>query len=370
MSSKSRRDFIRGILAATGSVSLSICGCKSGGCSRNSPENARSEKAMADESKPENSSGEKNRKKMGTPAKTKDNTPSYIGLEKSGELAAREKALWKYLQPCRLCPRECGVNRLEGKAGICSEGAGFKVSSFGPHFGEERPLVGREGSGTIFFANCSLLCVYCQNWQIAHRGDGNVTDHDQLARMMLALQRRGCHNINLVTPTHIMPHIVKALRIAVGQGLNLPLVYNTGGYDKAEVLKLMDGIIDIYMPDFKYMDSKPARMYSRGASDYPKVTAAAVKEMHRQVGFLRVEKGIAHRGLLIRHLVLPHGLAGTGKFVKWVAKELGKNTAVNVMGQYRPMHRADEFPRISRSVSRKEYLEAMITAREAGLRLI
>ena len=370
---KSRRGFIRGVLGGVGAASLGVHGCKKSGNGSKAPENVRADKKMNDDSilgpKDEVTKSGATTKAAGRKDGDGDG-PGYIKLEHEGELAKREKALWSMLEACKLCPRECGVNRLKGQAGVCSEKDSFKVASFGPHYGEERPLVGTGGSGTIFFSNCNLLCVYCQNWGIAHRGDGRERSHEQLARMMIALQKRGCHNINLVTPTHILPHIVKGLRLAVGMGLNLPIVYNTGGYDKAEVLKLLDGIVDIYMPDCKYQETKPSARYSRGASDYPKVAAAALKEMNRQVGDLRIVKGIAVRGLLIRHLVLPHGLAGTEKFVKWVASELGKNTAVNVMGQYRPMHKASDYPLISRAVTPKEYQEALKLAKKAGLRLI
>jgi putative pyruvate formate lyase activating enzyme len=293
--------------------------------------------------------------------------PSYLALERSGELKQREEALWAMLESCRLCPRECGVNRLHGETGICSSGRWLKVFSSGPHFGEEPPLVGRSGSGTIFFSNCNLLCVYCQNWEINHRGDGTLTNHNELSKTMLRLQASGCHNINLVTPTHIVPHIVKGLRIAARQGLRLPLVYNTGGYDSLEVLRLLDGVVDIYLPDFKYQDSETAARFSADAPGYAEAAAAAIAEMHRQVGVLQVVDGVATRGLLIRHLVLPENLAGTDRFVRWVAAELGCDTRLNIMAQYRPMHRAREFPPLHRRLTREEYAQALRWAREAGL---
>jgi putative pyruvate formate lyase activating enzyme len=260
------------------------------------------------------------------------------------------------------------VNRLEGKTGFCSSTARLKIASFGPHFGEERPLVGTGGSGTIFFSNCNLLCCFCQNWEINHRGDGSFSSHDDLAGMMLSLQRRGCHNINLVTPTHVVPHIVKALRLAIRKGLVLPLVYNNGGYDSVEVIRMLDGIVDIYLPDFKYQDGALAAKFSSGALDYPEVAAAVVKEMHRQVGELQSDsKGVARRGLIIRHLVMPNNVAGTDRFVQWVAKELTPTTYVNLMAQYHPEHKAFDHPEISRRITAQEWNQARAWARAAGL---
>ena len=294
--------------------------------------------------------------------------PRYLDLERSGELERREKALWALLESCNLCLRQCNVNRLAGAKGVCSSAETFKVAQHAPHFGEERLLVGREGSGTIFFSNCNLLCVFCLNWEINHRGDGRQTNHAELARMMLELQRRGCHNINLVTTTHIVPHIVKALRLAVADGLRLPLVYNTSSYDSLEVLQLLDGIVDIYLPDFKFQDAALAARFARNVPDYPRHAAAAIKEMHQQVGALRQTDGIAYRGLLIRHLVMPGNSAGTDEFVRWVVSELGPETHVNIMGQYRPMHRANEYPPLDRPLRLDEYMQAIHWAREAGLR--
>jgi putative pyruvate formate lyase activating enzyme len=294
--------------------------------------------------------------------------PGYLELERSGELERREQALWAQLERCRLCPRHCGVNRMAGQKGLCDSADTFKVASHGPHFGEEAPLVGRRGSGTIFFSNCNLLCVFCQNWEINHRGDGRPTSHAELAGIMLALQRRGCHNINFVTPTHLVPHLVSALRIAITDGLNLPLLYNSSGYDSLEVIQLLDGIIDIYLPDFKYQDAAVAARFSKGAPDYPTHAAAAIKEMHRQVGILQQTGGTAHRGLLIRHLVLPENLAGTDAFARWAASELSPETHVNIMGQYRPQFRANEYPPLSRRPTQEELAQAMRWAHEAGLR--
>jgi putative pyruvate formate lyase activating enzyme len=294
--------------------------------------------------------------------------PCYLRLEREGRLAALENEIWEIFRSCMLCPRRCGVNRLEGEIGFCSSSARLKVASFHAHFGEERPLVGTGGSGTIFFSNCNLLCCFCQNWEINHRGDGSHIAHEDLAGMMLALQKRGCHNINLVTPTHVVPHIVKALRFAITKGLSLPLVYNTGGYDSLDVIRKLEGVVDIYLPDFKYQDGTLAAKYSSGASDYPEVAAAAIKEMHRQVGELRVDsEGIAQRGLIIRHLVMPGNIAGTDRFVQWVAKELSADTRVNLMAQYRPEHKALDYPEISRRITGEEWSQARAWARAAGL---
>jgi putative pyruvate formate lyase activating enzyme len=292
----------------------------------------------------------------------------YLALEESGELARREKVLWDKLSSCECCPRGCGADRLAGDKGICSSTARLKVHSAGPHFGEERELVGRGGSGTVFFSNCNLLCCFCQNWEINHRGDGDFVSHRELAGMMLDLQRRGCRNINLVTPSHVVPHIVKAVRLAIPRGLEVPLVYNTSGYDSLETIKLLDGVVDIYLPDFKYQDGELAARYSAEASDYPEVAAATIMEMHRQVGHLETDaQGNATRGLIIRHLVMPHNIGGTDEFVRWVAEELSPGTYVNLMAQYRPAHRAEEYPKISRRLTRQEWRQAVEWARDAGL---
>ncbi len=293
---------------------------------------------------------------------------AYLRAERAGKLKTIEKELWEIFRSCRCCPRACGADRFKGEKGVCSSTARLKVHSAAPHFGEERPLVGRGGSGTIFFSNCNLLCCFCQNWQINHRGDGEYITQDELAEMMLGLQRRGCHNVNLVTPTHVVPHIVKALRSAIVGGLRIPLVYNTGGYDDLEVVKKLEGIVDIYLPDFKYMDGRNAARYSSGASDYPEVAAAVIKEMNRQVGDLQLDdRGIAQRGLIIRHLVMPGNIAGTDRFVRWVAKELSPKTYVNIMAQYHPMHRASDYPEINRRITREEWQQALRWTAEAGL---
>jgi putative pyruvate formate lyase activating enzyme len=299
----------------------------------------------------------------------RDFEPAYLKLEREGRLAEREKELWSIYEKCQLCPRKCEVNRLAGENKVCKATDKLTVHSAGAHFGEEAPLVGRYGSGTIFFSNCNLRCCFCQNWEIAHRGDGGAISHSDLAHVMLSLQRRGCHNINLVTPTHMVPHIVRALRIAVAKGLRLPLVYNTGGYDKLETIKKLDGIVDIYMPDFKFQDGEMTNKYCAEASDYPEVAAAAIKEMHRQVGVLRTdERGIAARGVILRHLVMPNNLAGTDRFVRWVAEELSPDTYVNIMDQYRPCHEAFDYPEIARPLTREEWRQAVRWAKDSGLR--
>ena len=294
--------------------------------------------------------------------------PSYLKLEQEGKLGNIETELWDVFHECRCCPRECGADRIDGETGFCSSTARLKLYSYGPHHGEERPLVGRKGSGTIFFSNCNLLCCFCQNWEINHRGDGEHIDHRKLAESMLHLQKRGCHNINFVTPTHVVPHIVKALRMAIARGLKIPLVYNTSGYDNIDIIKKLDGVVDIYLPDFKYQDGEMASKYSSGAEDYPKVAAEVIKEMHQQVGELMVdEQGIAQKGLIIRHLVMPENIAGTDRFVRWVAEELTPTTYVNIMAQYRPEHKAFDFPEISRRITNDEWNQAMAWAKEAGL---
>ena len=294
--------------------------------------------------------------------------PGYLKLECGGELVKREETLWEMLSSCEVCARGCGANRLAGETGVCSTRARIKVHSAGPHYGEERELVGRGGSGTIFFSNCNLLCSFCLNWEINHRGDGERTTHRELADMMMALQRRGCHNINLVTPSHVVPQIVKAVRIAASKGLRLPLVYNTGSYDNLEVIKMLDGIVDIYLPDFKYQDGKLAAKYSSDASDYPEVAAAVIGEMHRQVGDLETDsRGIATRGLIVRHLVMPNNIGGTDRLARWIAEELGEDTYLNLMAQYRPEYKAFDHPAIARRLTREEWKQAVAWTMEAGL---
>ncbi len=291
--------------------------------------------------------------------------PAYRLLGEEELTARRDQAL-AILSECRLCPRECGVNRAEGETGFCDSGREALVASHGKHFGEERPLVGYGGSGTIFFANCNLGCIFCQNYDISHLGHGQPVGPERLADMMIDLQRRGVHNINLVTPTHFLPQIIEALLIAARRGLEVPLVYNCGGYESVAALKLLDGIVDIYMPDAKYSDGEVAQQLSR-APDYPERMQSAIAEMHRQVGDLQInDDGIAQRGLLVRHLVLPNNLAGSAKIMRFLA-DLSLNTYVNVMAQYRPCYRAREIEQINRRPTVEEYRQAVQAALDAGL---
>jgi len=291
-------------------------------------------------------------------------------LHRSGELRERVTSAYRNLEDCDLCGRECGVDRTsddQGSLGSCNTGVRAKVASYGAHFGEEDPLRGYRGSGTIFFSWCSLSCQYCQNYNISQLGRGQDVDPDDLAEMMLSLQRQGCHNINLVTPTHVMAPILDAVHIAAEEGLHLPLVWNTGGYDSLAALELLDGVVDIYMPDMKYADASIGLKYSR-VKRYPEVNQAAVKEMHRQTGDLVLDdRGIAKRGLLVRHLVLPDGLAGTAKVTRFLAEDVSPETYINVMDQYRPCHRAEDLPPLDRPITREEFEEAIQQAREAGL---
>ena len=271
------------------------------------------------------------------------------------------------LAECCLCPRHCGANRLAGESGKCRITSQAMVSSYGPHFGEEAPLVGSHGSGTIFFTYCNLRCVFCQNYDISQLGNGSAVDSEELAGMMLSLQTKGCHNINLVSPTHVLPYILEGLELAASRGLYLPLVYNTGGYDSLETLKLLDGVVDIYMPDAKYSDEKTGEQLS-GVKNYPQVNRAAIKEMHHQVGDLQLdEQGVAQRGLLVRHLVLPNRLAGTEDVVRFLAQEVSTNTYLNIMAQYRPCYKAFDIPQLARLVNRQEFSDAIDLAHQQGL---
>ncbi len=292
--------------------------------------------------------------------------PSYLKLP-STTLDEKIATAERILRSCRLCPRECRVDRTAGKQGFCRTGNKPFVSSWGPHFGEERPLVGRQGSGTVFFGKCNLGCIFCQNYEISHLGQGREMSVEQLAEIMLELQGMGCHNINLVTPTHQMPMILHALSIAARAGLAVPIVYNCGGYESLEAIKLLDGVVDIYMPDFKYADPAMSFKYSQ-ARDYPAVAKAVIREMHVQVGDLAMdESGVAMRGLLLRHLVLPEGIAGTREVVRFIAEEISKNTYVNIMDQYHPCYRAFDHPPLNRRITRGEFSAAIKLALEAGL---
>jgi len=295
------------------------------------------------------------------------NKPGYLSLLDSGKYKGRLQKAREYLSSCTVCPRTCRVNRLEGEIGDCRIGSRARVSSYGPHYGEESPLRGWKGSGTVFFSGCNLHCQYCQNASISQSGGGREVSPEQLAGMMLSLQERGCHNINLVSPTHVGPQIMEAVFVAAKKGLTLPLVYNTGGYDSVRMLRLFSGILDIYMPDMKYADPQVGMTYSR-AESYPTVNQRAVKEMHRQVGDLVLdEQGIAVKGLLIRHLILPHQLAGSAQILKFIAEEISGKTYLNLMDQYRPSYRAHRYPELNRRLTRKEFAEVKRLASELGL---
>jgi putative pyruvate formate lyase activating enzyme len=294
--------------------------------------------------------------------------PGYLYLHKSGELKKRGEKLWALMESCELCPRMCGANKLKGEKGFCQSDWQLEISSFHPHFGEEKPLVGQGGSGTIFLTNCGLRCVFCINWEVSQGGAGAVRSIDEFSNMMLILQERGCSNINFVTPTHYSPHIVLAVDKAASKGLNLPLVYNTCGWERVEILKILDGIIDIYLPDYKYSDRQMAAKYSSGADTYVGFTQDAILEMHRQVGTAKpTNSGLINRGLMIRHLVMPNNVSGTKEVIDWVAENLPKDTYLNLMSQYRPMYKAFEYPEISRTISRKEYEDVINWAKAAGL---
>lgn len=293
--------------------------------------------------------------------------PGYVNLYRTGELRRRAEEAVKRLSHCVICAQACNVNRLEGELGFCRTGRLAMVSSVGRHFGEEDVLVGMRGSGTIFFANCNLACVFCQNYDISACGFGREVSSNRLAEMMLSLQAKGCHNINLVSPSHVVPQVLEALVIAAEEGLGLPIVYNTGGYDAVPTLKLLDGIVDIYMPDFKFADADVAERLS-SAPGYPTVARAAIREMHRQVGDLAVdEDGVARRGLILRHLVMPGRLSDTREIMRFAAREVSSDTYVNVMGQYRPAHLASRYPELRRPLGTSEHRKAVEIAREEGL---
>jgi len=295
--------------------------------------------------------------------------PAYLALLDRGELDRRVAAAWTHLEDCDLCARYCHVNRRQTTTGaVCRTGERAAVNSYGQHHGEEDPLRGWNGSGTIFFSWCNLRCVFCLNWEISQKGIGREVEPEELAGMMLALQAEGCHNINLVTPSHVVTQILAAVAIAACRGLRLPLVYNTGGYDSPEALALLDGVIDIYLPDMKYGDSETARQYSK-VRNYWEVNQAAVREMYRQVGDLQIDdSGVARRGLLVRHLVLPGDLANTESVLAFLATGISRNTYLNLMDQYFPCYRAWDYPPLDRPITRDEYERAVAVADKYGLR--
>lgn len=298
-------------------------------------------------------------------------TASCIDLYHRGILQQREEKACHMLSCCVLCPRRCKVNRLAGETGVCSTGSLARIASFGPHFGEEQPLVGSHGSGTIFLSSCSLGCCFCQNYDISHHPDfGEEVDAQGFAGLMLELQRKGCHNINLVTPSHVIPQIISALVLAVEGGLDIPVVYNTSGYDSIHSLELLDGVIDIYMPDFKFWSPESAALYA-DAEDYPKRIRAGLRLMHSQVGDLQIDdSGTAVTGLLIRHLLMPDAMEETEQILTFIAHSLSTNTYVNIMDQYRPCGNARQYRKLDRSISPEEFQKALVFARDAGLKRI
>ncbi|ABU60205.1 radical SAM protein [Roseiflexus castenholzii] len=292
--------------------------------------------------------------------------PAYLELYEQGVLQKRAAVARERLASCTLCPLACRADRLNGEAGECRIGREVIVASYGPHFGEEDVLRGWRGSGTVFFSGCNLRCVYCQNYDISQFAGGYAVDAAQLAEIFLEVQREGCHNLNLVTPSHVVAQILDALAIAVPRGLRLPIVYNTSGYDSVAALRLLDGVVDIYMPDVKYSDSAIGQQYS-GIPHYWEVVRPALREMHRQVGDLRIERGLAMRGLLIRHLVLPGRLAGSQEALRFIAEDISRNAWINLMDQYHPSYRAYDYPELARRITTDEYAEVVAYARSLGL---
>ena len=294
-------------------------------------------------------------------------SPSYLDTCQSGKLHQNLQRLMEKLAACELCPRRCRVNRLKDEKGFCNTGRKAMVSSYSPHFGEEDPLVGRFGSGTIFFTYCNLGCRFCQNYEISHEGMGQEVNPEGLAGIMLHLQNQGCHNINLVSPSHVVVPIMEAMPIAIEAGLKIPLVFNTGSYDLPETLKLLEGIVDIYMPDVKFSRERTARDLAN-APDYPEISRQALLEMHRQAGDLLLdEKGIATKGLLIRHLVMPGQLSETDEWLRFIAEQVSTNSYINLMDQYHPCGSIHEHPSLSRKISPEEYQQALTSACNHGL---
>lgn len=293
--------------------------------------------------------------------------PGYLKLLENGQLEERVKLLKSMLTNCVICPHQCEVDRLNGEKGYCRNFDNVVVSGADPHFGEEKELVGLYGSGTIFFSHCNLKCVFCQNYEISYCGEGEEISCDELAEVMLSLQKDRVHNINLVSPGHIVSQIVEAIYIAAKNGLNIPIIYNTNGYDLTDTLKLLDGIIDIYMPDIKFADDEIAKKYL-GVRNYYTIAKNAIKEMYQQVGNLKInEKNIAYRGLLIRHLVMPENLAATEKIMQFISEEISTEAYVNIMSQYYPAHKAFHYEKLSRGITKQEYKKAIEAAKLAGL---
>ena len=296
--------------------------------------------------------------------------PAYIKSCKNGLIKEKIDKAYKILSNCVLCPRKCKINRLTGQTGLCKTGRQARVVTYLPHFGEEAPLIGKKGSGTIFFSYCSLLCNFCQNYHVSHEGYGEDVSDTEIAEMMIFLQNRGCHNINFVTPSHVVPQILSAVAKAAEKGLSIPLVYDSSAYDCIETLRLLENIFDIYMPDFKFWDPKIAKL-TCNAQDYPEKARKSVIEMHRQVGDLLIDKsGLAKRGLMIRHLVMPGGLAGTRQVMRFIAQKISPDTFINIMPQYRPCGKAIGIDKLFQHLSQKEYKTALAEARQEGLRRI
>jgi putative pyruvate formate lyase activating enzyme len=294
--------------------------------------------------------------------------PSYLALYRTGELQQRIAALEGLLSPCVLCPRDCRVNRRSGELGLCQAGHQLVVAAAFPHFGEEPPLSGQGGSGAIFISWCNLLCQFCQSWEVNHRGEGVPVSARELAEIMLDLQAAGCHNVNFITPTHYAPQLIAALPFAIEQGFRLPLVYNCGGYEALEAVRLLDRIVDIYLPDIKFLDSHASERYLDGAVDYPEVVRTVVKEMYRQVGDLVVDAhGIAQRGLIVRHLVMPGMQQDSDAVLRFIADELSPQTYVNIMDQYRPCFQAKRSPEIARRTTGAEHRAVVEMAHQLGL---
>ncbi len=295
--------------------------------------------------------------------------PLYRQALMAGTFDEKVRKAYELLEKCCLCARYCGVNRRKEERGYCSLGNTALVASYGPHHGEESPLAGRGGSGTIFLSSCNMLCLFCQNDDISHGKEGVEMTPQRISDIMRALEARGCHNINLVTPSHQMPFLLDALKMAAEQGLSIPLVWNCGGYESMEALEILDGLVDIYMPDFKFMSSSAAERYC-AAPDYPAAAGRALVEMHRQVGDLVIDsQGLAVKGLLVRHLVMPGNVCATGELLPWIARHVSPRTYINIMAQYRPCCKARQFPEISRRITHVEYRQALQWGRDAGLRL-
>jgi len=293
--------------------------------------------------------------------------PSYLESNNNGTLDKLIEKTFRMLESCCICPRKCKVNRVNGESGFCKTGLLPRVCSYMPHHGEEPPISGSRGSGTIFFSQCNMACVYCQNYQFSQIEEGKEVSFEELALYMLELQKAGCHNINLVTPTHVMPQILKSLKIAVLKGLKIPLVYNTSGYELAKILRLLDGIVDIYLPDMRYADPAMSEKYS-SAADYPQHNREALKEMYRQVGVAKInDDGIIERGLILRHLVLPGNISGTQEIMKFISKEISQDTYISLMSQYAPYYRAADFRELNRRLTCEEYEHAIELMHKEGL---